>query len=497
LTKFNQKTVCLSNFPDKKTNKAGGIAFGMDEKLELVTRTASYLISEDKFYANGCTVDSEYLKVVKRVQEFDPEFILKLAWYSRDVFNLRSAPLYLLAQHSVSNLPINGSRGYIGKCIKRADEITELLSLSMNLRLKDPKFAEKRQSLFIKGGVKDTFNKFNKYQLAKYNRDGNVTLKDAIRLTHPKPYNDESQKLYADILNDSLESPNTWEVHISKNGSTKENWEQIIPQMNFMAILRNLRNFLDKDVDLSYVIYLLTNPESVKRSKQLPFRFMSAYEAIQSAGFRSNEPKVKSLMTALETAIDLSVENIPKVDGRTLILIDVSGSMHQNISGKSKVKAIDTALIMGAIASKVCEDSDIKLFADSFENVRFSKNTSILERVNKMKTVSCGGSTNLHVALFDILKNRTKYDRIILLSDMQCYGYYNVANLFLQYKKNVSNAFIYSIDLTGYGTAQIPKDVSKVCTLAGWSEKIFDFMYLFEIGRETIVKTIERDYSLS
>lgn len=489
MTKFN-KLITLSekldNHPEAVQNHENGLAFLMDSKTELITRVLTALVSEDKFYAPGKDTDSSLKEAVSEVLKTDPEFVLKLAAYARNVMNLRSVPILLLNEFANSGCEVVGSRKYVPMCVQRVDEITELLASNLQTR--------KKPAQFIKNGLKPCFNKFDRYQYGKYNRDGAVKLKDAIFLCHPKADSEERQNIFNDIINGTLEPPETWEVLISTKGSTRENWQAILPKMGYMAVLRNLSNFLKHDVDIDSVIKILIDEKAVLKSKQFPFRFFSAYRAIQQnhSGIGNN---VSLLMSALNVAIETSLKNVPKIPGRTLVLIDTSGSMSSPLSAKSSVSYADVSEMFGAIASKVCESADIVAFATDFKQVHFSETSGILYRMEKIKTTDVGWSTDAYKPLEFVRSKNIKYDRIVLFSDMQCYdsiGYNSsFAESFIKYQRTVNPAYLYSVDLAGYGTAQVPQDTKNVCLMAGWSEKILEFIPAFETDKNTMIKAVE------
>jgi hypothetical protein len=107
--------------------------------------------------------------------------------------------------------------------------------------------------------------------------------------------------------------------------SERERWELVIPQMGYMALIRNLRNFDSagiKDATAALVKEIIIDPQEVRGSRQLPFRFLSAY--LNTHSVRWSE--------ALETALSLSIRNIPVLSGNTLVMIDMSGSMQNQLS---------------------------------------------------------------------------------------------------------------------------------------------------------------------
>src|SRR2546426_4858375 len=191
----------------------------------------------------------------------------------------------------------------------------------------------------LKRGLAEAFENFDAYQLAKYDRDGEVKLKDVLKIVHPKPKTPERSEIYRLLKERKLPIPETWETYISAHGSTQENWEHILPKMGYMAKLRNLRNLLDKNVEMEPVLEHLANAKAVLTSKQFPFRYFSAYRELEN----HPSPNTPEVLEALETAMELSVENVPDFQGTTFISADNSGSMQSPVSWKSKVKLAEVA----------------------------------------------------------------------------------------------------------------------------------------------------------
>lgn len=270
-----------------------------------------------------------------------------------------------------------------------------------------------------------------------------------------------------------------------------------------MALLRNLNNVLKVGVSSHHInlVYMaLTDPIAIKKSKQYPFRYYSAYKAIKDAGYSFDDAKrASAVMDGLNKAMELSVANIPKIPGKSLVLVDVSGSMTwQTISKKSKVTPAEIAGLFGAIASDVCDNADIIVFADQFGAIHFKENDGILQKMGTIAGAHVGGGTEAHLPIEFCRKMKLKYDRVFLFSDMQAYTndyYQSFAKSFISYQREITPAYLYSVDLTGYGTAVVPQDQSKVLLLSGFSEKLFEFIPRFETNRETLVQNIE-DYHI-
>jgi 60 kDa SS-A/Ro ribonucleoprotein len=504
--KFNSRVKPGST---KTTNYEGGLAFKLDPITELYTRVATCLVNEPKFYGETGDTEKRILELIDIVSRKDPEFILQLAKYARNKLYLRSIPIVLLGQAALKQSTKPFVREYTSSIIKRADEPAEVISYIKSIIGDIGDQAEKTMlPNALRKGLNNALRNFNKYQFQKYNGANNdVSMQDVVRLVHPKPVNEEHRSLYRDIAKGTLGPADTWETYISKNGSNKETWEHIIPKMPIMAILRNLRNFLDHKCDLTVPLHKLRDEKTILNSKQFPFRFYSAYKAIED----NSNHDAGLLMAALEDAMDISIQNIPKTDGITAVFTDNSGSMTQKVSEKSEVTMRMVGAILGAIATKLTEKSISGVFGESFKNLNYSARSSILERAIKADNTDVGMATNAYLAFDYLLYNKIKVDRILLFSDMQCYdstsGPYfgtnsrstygfnayssNIHEQWIKYKKEINpNCYLYSFDLAGYGTSQVPQGDPKVLLVGGWSENILKYIPYFERDSKTVIQEI-------
>lgn len=501
MSAFNKKVPTsqkIASHPDATKNHEGALAFKMSPKMELYTRVATCLYGQDKFYVTGQQADVELQSVLSTVIKEDPEFVLKLARYTRNQLYLRSVPQVLVAEvFNQAPGAVDGGYKYVPDIVRRADEVTEVLSyqIARNNAVGD-RLNGKKIPKSLQKGLRLAMQNFNEYQYAKYNRDGEVTFKDAMTLVRPKPKDNAQQALFEKLVNgESLPIPETWEMITTIKGSNKSSWEEAVQVMPYMATLRNVRNLLQHDVgNLDVALDRLTDPVQVAKSKQLPFRFHSAYREIEK--FTGTNFKTNKVLDAIETAMELSIENLPKTGGSTAVLVDLSGSMESPISGNSTVSCREIASVFGGISSKLFDDGVFYGFGDSQKIIPISKKSSVLDSVKKIHATDVGCSTNAHLPIKDMIKNGTSVDRIVLFSDMQCYNstpYYgeDVSPAFLEYRNKVNpNCKMYSIDLRGYGTVKWPKNTRGVYTITGWSNGIFSFIDAVEKGEQDVLSLI-------
>jgi 60 kDa SS-A/Ro ribonucleoprotein len=511
MAKFNPKAKSverkedLSDLKNATRNAEGGLAFTVSPELELYLRSASCMFGEPKFYDPDASGNEEIFALINKVSKTNPEFPLKLAMYCRNEMYLRSLPVALLVGSCAHAKSKKYVRRYTPFIINRPDELTETIAL-YKIRNGDIGDAKKGGMLCnpLKRGLADVTHKFNEYSFAKYDRDGEVKLKDVFRIVHPKPRNPAEAKLFKKIVNRTLAIPETWETKISVEGSTKETWEEILPKMGFMARLRNLRNFLQKGVDITDVVLMLEDEEQVAKSKQFPHRFLSAYKEIEVCSDAVRAQDRNKLLNALATAMEYSVANVPRMPGTSFVMTDNSGSMQSPMSEKSKITLCECGNTLGAMAIHLSQDAIVGCFGETFAVVPITKHDSILTNAKRLINTHVGHSTNAYKGMEWLLKSKTKVDRILIFSDMQCYNendsdysfgygrndYYSLYTLFKQYREKINpKVVLYSFDLSGYGTSQFPEKMKNVALIGGFSDKVFNFIDLFE-RKESVLKTI-------
>ena len=464
----------------KTVNKSGHVAYGMTDKAKLVTQVLTSFFQESKFYGDNST---EMQKVIKNVIEKDPQFVSKLAVFARREFNMRSVAHVLTAYlaHEPKGKP------YVRKTVKgvslRGDDVTEIMSFYLSTFGKPVPNS-------LKKGINDVLLGFDEYTLAKYKGEGKaVKMRDLICLCRPKPKDKAQEALWKRCLEGTLEVPTTWETQLSANGNNAETWEKLIDsgKLNYMAAIRNLRNILTaKPRNVDKVLAKIADPVAVRKSRQLPFRFLSAYKSLGNNGS-------SKVYDALEAAADASVDNLPKIPGTTVIAVDVSGSMGSNISSKSDVRCCEIAMMLGMIANRICENAILYTFDTSIKKYDVSHRTAIL--YTTIHSAMHGGGTNMSLPFEKMMRDHVNCDRVIILSDneVNCgYSWWHsktVQALADEYRRTTGNdIWVHAIDLQGYGTQQFAG--AKTNIVAGWSEKVFDFILLAEQGEGTLEKAI-------
>ena len=197
----------------------GNLQYVKSDKTSLIEIATSVLYGKDQFYT---TANALYQRAKANINSLvsagELDFIANVALYARTQMDMRSYPIAIVVEFADAlakqGKTYGNMRSLVRDVISRADELTELYGYALSI------FGNKKcVPMAIKKGVADAFNKFDEYQLAKYNGGSrNIKLKDLLRIVHPTPKDEAQSAIFAKIMNESLATPYTWETELSANG---------------------------------------------------------------------------------------------------------------------------------------------------------------------------------------------------------------------------------------------------------------------------------------
>lgn len=504
MSKFNtnKEVVDVKNYMGEK-------AYTRSAKVELVNAVLTSFI-ENTYYEKADKRLTRISALVEKVAKTDPTFVAKLAIFARDEFNMRSSTHALIGELA----KVHRGDNLIGKTIQRAairpDDVIEIVS-----------YVGKPLPTQVKRGSARALQTFDKYQLAKYRGEKkNWGLKDVVNLVRPRP----TDAINA-LMKDELRNTDTWESKMSATKGDSEAkkavWSELLKEkkLGYMALLRNLRNIAESgdEETIKLAVDYLTNPVAVKNSRQFPFRFLSAYQALggesrggsrSSIAFEKDTDASFDLKQAVETALTLSIGNLPLYEGKTAILADNSGSMGGDHGGSGAVSAYSSrtsASIANLFATMYwmrANNTYVGLFGDKLVQPKLDREKGLFENFNTVAKAAEGVGMSTEQGIYDFfedaLKNKVKLDRVFIFSDMQIgrnswYGYRpgtrsTFNQLFKKYKEFNPDVKVYSIDLRGYGTTVFSDGILE---FAGFSDKLFEIVKLAEQDRDALINKIE------
>jgi TROVE domain-containing protein/VWA domain-containing protein len=520
--------------PSGRTHE-GGTVYARDARTELFLRATASFAGEDSFYEDAAVRDERMRELVSGLATDADGF----AWlqgflpWLRDGGNMRTAPVVLAAEAVKARLAAGldgGNRQLVGSVLRRADEPGEMLAYwTSRYGRAVPKP--------VKRGIADAVARlYDERAFLRYDSEvRGFRFGDVIDLVHPSPAaaraawqgdlfrwaitarhgRDEAppDSLRAvrarwelarlapaerhhgvrEVLDGhgqremlDLAAAGQWEWLLSwlgeapaENGLSKaEQWRLILPRLGYMARIRNLRN-LDEagitDDEAAELAARIADPEQVHRSRQFPFRFLSAYLAAPSLRWGH----------ALETALDAATGNIPELPGRTLILIDTSASMGQPMSRRSAMTMVQAAALFGlATGIRNRDRADLYGFADGQFRVRRSAyRSSVLKSVEAFtrRIGEVGHGTRIAEAVRAAYRG---HDRVMIFTDMQTFPDHGgwgglVGDVSASVPARIP---VYGFNLVGYRHSAMPAGYGNRHELGGLTDATFALIPNIEAG---------------
>jgi len=368
----------------------GAPAQNISSELELRRSVLACLLWEDQFYEDGVEIAGRIQSLVSKVSA---EKVAALALEARGEMKLRHVPLLLVREMARLKTHRELVSQTLAQVIQRADELAEFVAIYW----KDGKVPLSAQT---KKGLAKTFHKFDEYQLAKYDRNGPIRLRDVLFLCHAKPRDVQHAALWKRLIEGELQTPDTWEVALSSGADKCDAWERLLRErkLGALALLRNLRNMKQAGVDESLV---LGGIDAMNTGRVLPFRFLAAARCV---------PQWEE---ALERAMLSSLTEQEKLPGCTVVLVDISGSMTAALARRSEMLRTDAAYGLAILLREICEKVAVFTFSDDLAEVPPRRGFALRDALHASQPHN---GTYLGRALEKI---REKYDRIIVITDEQ------------------------------------------------------------------------------
>lgn len=438
---------------DLRTHE-GGKAKAITPELQLRRSVMSCMLWEDEFYEDGKTISQ---RIAEMIPQVNPVVVSNIAIAARRQMKLRKVPLFVareMARRPTGDSLISDT---LANIIERPDELTAFLGMY---------WQDKKQPLSkqVKLGLAKAFRKFDEYQLAKYNQDDAIKLRDVLFMCHAKPKDKEQEKLWKKLVDGNLKTPDTWEVNLSAGKDKKETWERLMKEnkLGALALLKNLRNMNEVGVDNKLVSSYLS---TVNTKWVLPFRFIAA------------DRYAPNFEADIEKAMLKSFSDKEKFAGHTVLLVDVSGSMDRPLSGKSDMNKMDAACGLAMFLREQCGNVDIYTFSNDIKEIPVRHGFALRDAVTNSQPHR---NTYLAKAIDNIIvkykKDDKTIDRLVVITDEQAHDDLSQLKRFNHEQHPVSRAYMLNVasyqNGVGYGSFWTHLD--------GFSEAILDYMMEYE-----------------
>lgn len=457
------------------------------------------------FYETSEEQQERLLNLVDEVaNETSYEFVAKVCVFSRNEIGLRSVSQLIGAW--LNDKPVEDKRKFYHALVHRPDDMGELFSAVDAL-------GQKRSHALVKGCADylETMDdyKFSKYKMKSATKQWNMY--DIVNVCHPK-----STKAIDDFINGRTPNADRWENVISNAGNEEERnaeWFRLLKEhkLGYLALLRNVRNIINAIENsrlkddfsssgaLAELCGQLTDEKAIKKSLVFPYQIYSCY--------KNNGTTNLDITVALAKAFRISVNNMPNIEGKSLYVLDCSGSMDDKISPKSNI-SIKEASAVYCCSAYLKGEGDFLKFGNYCKQVKLSHLDNPFDIIEKMSANDGVGFGTDMSTVFKWLNecgkghlNGRHYDNYFIFSDFQIMesGYYWYNRDTPSVKKMVNQRIVeegshwFSFDLGAYSTTPVNTNSSHVHELTSLSEKIFEFIPLLKADDTTIVKYIDEN----
>ncbi|WFB10444.1 TROVE domain-containing protein [Streptomyces sp. LX-29] len=496
----------------------GGAAVTRDRRSELVLLAVVNMVGEQTFYETADERDDRFRTLVHEVAVEDGDWTARFVGWLRGEAQMRSASLVAAAEAVFARVAagLHGdNRRIIDAACQRADEPGELLAYWIG---RHGRAVPKP----VKRGLADAVRRlYTERSLLKYDTASHgFRFADVLELVHAAPHPDKpwQGELFRHALDRRhgrdttppeplrtlraraelmalpvaerrpvLERPDATE-RLARAGMTWEAlagwlqgpmdataWQAVLPSMGYMAALRNLRNLDEAGVPDAVAERLaarLADPDEVARSRQFPYRFLSAYRAAPSQRWGH----------ALDRALTAATGHIPELPGRTLVLVDTSGSMTCRVSARSEMRHVDVGALFGvALAHRGCAVDLVGFASKHFTHRLKPRGGSVLRDIEAFcaRIGEVGHGTETVAAL------RAAYDghdRVVIVSDMQAFTDWSGGRSHAVSDAIPAHVPMFGVNTTGYAPASIDTTRSHRYEIGGFSDKLFTMVGMLSEG---------------
>jgi 60 kDa SS-A/Ro ribonucleoprotein len=481
-------------------NEAGGVAYALAPKQALAQYAATGCLNST-FYASA---DDQLQKVLALAKEVDAEFIAKTAVYSREKGFMKDIPAVLCAALSVKDAKL--LRAVFDRVIDDGKMLRNFVQV-----LRSGVVGRKSLGTGPKKLVQRWLESRTDEQLFRASVGNAPSLADLVKMVHPKPSNASREAFYGYLLgrthNVEALPPIVKQFEAFKAGQREEvpdvafqmltaldlgkaEWTAIAKKAPWQMTRMNLNTFarhgvFDDQAMVKMVANRLANADAVKRARVFPYQLLAAFK---SAG--ADVPGL--VRDALQDAMEVATQNVPRIAGKVYVCPDVSGSMSSPVTGMrvgatTAVRCIDVAALVAASILRQNPRAEVLPFSTAVVTVDLNGRDSVMTNAQKLAAIG-GGGTNCSAPLAWLNQRRASGDLVVFVSDNESWADAKsgrgtgTMREWSAFKQRNPQARLVCIDIQPHATVQAAER-EDVLNIGGFSDQVFPVIAAFAEGR--------------
>jgi len=484
-------------------NEAGGIAYKLSPKQALAQYAATGCFNHTFYADTGEQLD----KVLVLANNVDAEFLAKLAVFAREKGYMKDMPALLLAVLSIRD------KDLFERVFPRVADNGKMLRNFVQI-MRSGTVGRKSLGSLPKRMVREWFEKRASEQIFKQAVGQSPSIADILKMVHPKPADAEREALFgyfigreinADKLpeivkqferfkaGDSAEVPDVPFQMLTALPLGKSEWTAIARNAQWQMTRMNLNTFqrhgvFEVEAMVKIIAERLRDTDAITRARIFPFQLMSAFKAAEA-----NKGIPREITEALQDAMEIATENVPKIEGKVWIFPDISGSMHSPATGYRKgatstVSCLDVAALVAATLLRKNPTAEVIPFSDHIVEARLNPRDSVMTNAKILSELPSGG-TNCSAPLKELNRRKSKGDVIIYVSDNESWvdtkrtwnSGTETMRQWNEFKSRNGGAKLVCIDIqpNAHTQAQERRDILNV---GGFSDQVFSLVSEFAGG---------------
>jgi 60 kDa SS-A/Ro ribonucleoprotein len=520
---FASTATTSKNAPTDTVNAHGVPAYAFNDKHAL----AQYIVSScfnDAFYASG----EEQLEAMKQLAaKVESDFLAKAAVYGHENAKMKDTPVFILA-----SLVSRGERELVSRIFNRVITNAKMLCNFVQI-MRSGQTGRKSFGTSTKTLIQNWLLSRDADRLFNDSiGHSNPSLPDIIKMVHPraqnvnqntmfryllgKEYDEETLTARIKHLEEFKRASGKFGMEKSKNmivpqvdfrvlsnlPLTDEQWKSVALNMSWNQLRMNINTLVRHNVfdDKSVVKALaskLANADEVRKYNVFPYQLLTTFQNVDNAPME--------IRNALQDALEVATENVHRLEGGTVALCDVSGSMSSPATGNrvgstSKTRCVDVAGLISSVILRRDDVAEVVPFEYGVVDVKLNPRDSIMTNAQKLADLNRGG-TNCAAALEHLNAKKAMYKNVIMVSDNQSWvDFYGrggsrqdtpMNQQWEAYKRRVKDAKMALIDIQPYPNTQL-RNSADVMNIGGFNDSVFDVISRFFAGENTdFVKVIE------
>jgi 60 kDa SS-A/Ro ribonucleoprotein len=469
-----------------------------------------------QYAATGCfgrtfyaTADEQLTRVLELCEAVEPQFVARLAIYSRTHSFMKDMPAMLCAWLSSRDIRLH--EAVFSRVIDNARMLRTYVQI-----LRSGVVGRKSLGTAPKRLVREWLASRDEDALFSASAGQSPSLSDIVKMVHPKPAGPARQAFYGYMLGrsydanalpklvmqfeqfkagESLDVPNVPFMLLSALPLAKKDWVSIAKNASWQTTRMNLNTFARHGVfeadGLSGIIAArLRDVGEIQRARVFPYQLLTAYQNCDAA-------VPQEVRDALQDAMELAIANVPAIEGRVVVCPDVSGSMRSPVTGhrsgsSTAVRCVDVAALFTASVLRKNSSATILPFEQSVVPVNLNARDSVMTNAGRLAAIG-GGGTNCSAPVQMLNKRKAKADLVIVVSDNESWvdsgktdagrgrGTALLAE-WSEFRQRNPQARLVCLDIQPNQTTQAAERAD-ILNIGGFSDQVFEVISAFAAGQ--------------